>query len=103
MHTPKIAYAETKAQVDAKIKELEAQYESAKARASASVKGAQADVDAKVARGEAAATEKKDQAKAGWFSWLGWGKAQAKEAKHDAAADVAQTAENVRNEAAKRA
>jgi hypothetical protein len=57
--------------------------------------------DATRAREEA--EKKKEEAKAGWFSWLGFGKSKAQDAKHEAATKIASGADDVKKSAEKRA
>ncbi|KAF4599732.1 hypothetical protein EYR40_006831 [Pleurotus pulmonarius] len=47
------------------------------------------------------AETKAEEAKAGWFSWLGWGKAKAAEGKKEGAEKVAEGAANVKEKAEK--
>lgn len=45
--------------------------------------------------------KKGEEAKSGWFSWLGWGKSKAEETKQDVAGKVADSAEDVKKQAEK--
>lgn len=53
------------------------------------------------ARAQQEAEKKKEEAKAGWFSWLGFGKTKANDAKETAASKVASGAEDVKKSAEK--
>ena len=55
----------------------------------------------KSAEGKATAHKLANEAKAGWFSWLRWGNAQADETKRKGSEKVAEVAEDVRKEAGK--
>jgi hydroxylamine reductase (hybrid-cluster protein) len=56
----------------------------AKGRAEGTYYDAKGRAEGTYSDAKGAAEEKKDQAKAGWFSWLGWGRAKADEVKEDA-------------------
>ena len=53
----------------------------------------------KVSHGIHEAEKKGEEAKAGWFSWLGWGKSKGEEVKKEGAEKVAEGAENVKQKA----
>ncbi|KAJ3727094.1 hypothetical protein C8R42DRAFT_639475 [Lentinula raphanica] len=63
---------------------------------------ARASVDQKYGEAKSGVEEKKEQAKAGWFSWLGWGKSTAEDAKKAGAEKVADAAGDVQAKANKR-
>ena len=57
--------------------------------------------EAQIQEARAGAEKKGEQAKEGWFSWLGWGKSKAEDAKKDAAEKVAESADDVKKRAEK--
>ncbi|KAJ4483687.1 hypothetical protein J3R30DRAFT_1818208 [Lentinula aciculospora] len=63
---------------------------------------ARASVDNKYGEAKGSVEEKKESAKAGWFSWLGWGKSTAEDAKKSSAEKVADVAGDVQAKASKR-
>ncbi|KAF9268761.1 hypothetical protein L218DRAFT_954204 [Marasmius fiardii PR-910] len=65
-------------------------YNEAKARTQTQVDGLKGD-----------AQKKEEQAKAGWFSWLGWGRSKAEDGKREIACKVSDVAEDVKAKADK--
>ncbi|KAJ3787280.1 hypothetical protein GGU10DRAFT_349166 [Lentinula aff. detonsa] len=63
---------------------------------------ARVSVDKKYGEAKSGVEEKKEQAQAGWFSWLGWGKSTAEDAKKSGAEKVADAAGDVQAKANKR-
>jgi hypothetical protein len=62
---------------------------------------ARSTIDRKASETLSEAGKKGEAAKAGWFSWLGWGKSAAEKGNREAAAKVSETAEDVRKRADK--
>jgi hypothetical protein len=78
-------------------------YDETAARAAGTYDSAKGTAEHEYGRAKGAAEETKEEAKQGWFSWLGWGKSKAEQAawekdelKRDAASKVAGGAEDVR-------
>lgn len=109
--------------VDSKIQEaerrarqtgadIEAKYDSYKASAQKSLadargstenlyKEARSMADRKATEVRSDVEKKGDQVNAGWSNWLGWGKSEAEKGKRDAASKIADTAEDVKQQADK--
>jgi len=62
---------------------------------------ARSTADRELSNAQSGAEKTGEEVKAGWLSWLGWGKSEAKKGKRDAAGKVAETAEDVRQRADK--
>ncbi|KAE9408617.1 hypothetical protein BT96DRAFT_665469 [Gymnopus androsaceus JB14] len=83
--------------------DAQAKFDGYKQSASKSVAGARDSTENLYNEARGAAGEKKEEAKAGWFSWLGWGKSNAEDVKKSGAQKVANAAGDVQDKANKHA
>jgi len=101
----KDGYYDTKAAAQSSLDSAEAKaqrsYDSLKASATETASDAQRRYDQLRSSVLHEAEKKTDEAKAGWFSWLGFGKTKARESKEAAANKVAKGAEDVKKSAEK--
>ncbi|THV06699.1 hypothetical protein K435DRAFT_773049 [Dendrothele bispora CBS 962.96] len=101
-----LKYDELKSSVDKTIHDAEARAKSAADSAQAKFDGYRKDArdstENLYTEARASAEKKEEQAKAGWFSWLGWGKSKAEETKQAGAEKVSEAAGDVKSKADKR-
>jgi len=100
-----VKYGEMKASVDKSIQDAEARTKQAAENAQAKLNGYKNDASDSVENlyndARASTVKKEEQAKEGWFSWLGWGKSKTEDAKKSSAEKVSDAAADVKSKADK--
>ncbi|KAK7472982.1 hypothetical protein VKT23_001086 [Stygiomarasmius scandens] len=98
-------YGDMKASVDKSIQDAEARTKQAAENAQAKLNDYKNDARDSVENlyndARASTVKKEEQAKEGWFSWLGWGKSKTEDAKKSSAEKVSDAAADVKSKADK--